>query len=109
MAVAWIFYLLFVFAGKSGESSNPDKAETAPTSTAVTETEQPMVEENLPSETAGNTDEANSPSQYADDVVVNRFISEFNNTYDDGIVDISMGNIRTKYYGYLILIFNKKL
>lgn len=75
-------------------------ARTAPIYTAVTETEQPMVEENQPSETASNTDEANSLGQYAEDVVVNRFISEVNNTYDDGIVDISKGNISTKYYGY---------
>lgn len=101
IAVAWIFYLLFIFAGKSGETSNPDKIDTAPASSAVTETEQPMVENNQSSESPDNTNDANSPSQYAEDAVVNRFITEFNNTYDDDIVDISKGNIRTKYYGYI--------
>lgn len=37
---------------------------------------------------------------YAEDEVVNRFITEFNSNSTYEITDISKGNIRTKYFGY---------
>ncbi len=37
---------------------------------------------------------------YAEDTVVNRFITEFNKNSAYEITDISKGNIRTKYFGY---------
>lgn len=37
---------------------------------------------------------------YAEDEVVNRFITEFNKNSAYEITDISKGNIRTKYFGY---------
>lgn len=37
---------------------------------------------------------------FAEDAVVNRFISEFNEKSQYAITEISKGNIRTKYFGY---------
>ena len=38
---------------------------------------------------------------YANDPVVNKFINEYNDAYEEDITDIEQGNIRTKYFGNL--------
>ncbi len=51
------------------------------------------------SEEITSTPEHKNEIKYADDVVVNRFISEFNSTSKYEFSDIRKGNIRTKYFG----------
>ena len=96
IAIAWIFYSLFVFAGQSSDSGETGHLSE---STNVTGSEQVVSGNSQGSETGGNLTETDDSSLYAEDIVVNRFITEFNNTYDDDIVEISKGNIRTKYFG----------
>ncbi len=84
LAVAWIIYFLI---GMSGGSSSSGGTGTIPSPTPATE---PTQTEALP--------EANDDT-YAEDPVVNRFITEFNAADDEDIFDISKGNIRTKYFG----------
>ena len=38
---------------------------------------------------------------YADDEIINEFITQFNNESKYDVVDISKGNIRIKYHGYI--------
>ena len=108
IAAAWIIYLLIGVAGGSRDSK---KTTEQPSTPAVVESSQTNSKETKESETTTVTEsktttvsEADSVKEavsYADDVVVNRFITEFNDAYSDDIHDISKGNIRTKYYGYV--------
>ena len=47
-----------------------------------------------------NKDETPTQTVYAEDTVVNRFITEFNNKSGYDFSDIRKGNIKTKYYAY---------
>lgn len=49
-----------------------------------------------------NTSKDENPTQtvYAEDTVVNRFITQFNNKSGYDFSDIRKGNIKTKYYAY---------
>lgn len=57
-------------------------------------------EEDVESEIVTESQSSEVMVIYAEDDVVNRFISEFNENSAYEITDISMGNIRTKYFGY---------
>lgn len=60
--------------------------------------------DNIENNTEGTTIPADTEDEktvFADDAVVNRFITEFNNMYDDDITNISQGNTRTRYFGYI--------
>ena len=48
----------------------------------------------------GTTNNDFSQPAYAEDIVVNRFIIEFNSISGHMLSDIEKGNIRTKYYAY---------
>lgn len=101
IAAAWGVYLFFGATGNSDTNSNNNIAGTLPSSSVITESENILLGDIQPSESASNADEMDNSLQYAQDVIVNRFITEFNNTYNDNIIDISKGNIRTKYYGQI--------
>ncbi len=116
IATTWIIYLLIGFAGRSGDSdkvpvqpSTPVVVESTQTDSkgtnvsetdAINDSKPSMVKESEPA-TNSEADSVKDVVSYADDVVVNRFITEFNDVYSDDIHDISKGNIRTKYYGYV--------
>ncbi len=108
IAAAWIVYLIIGFAGSSGDNTEKNTAEQPSSSIVETiPTEEATEQKNgTPVNTEDNsvqTEDApvEETVSFADDVVVNRFITEFNEAYDDDIHDISKGNIRTKYYGYI--------
>ena len=50
--------------------------------------------------TEANKNEQPSQPTYAEDTVVNRFITEFNNNSGYDFTDIRKGNIKTKYFAY---------
>ena len=89
IVIAWLLYLVIGFSGASDDS----KEKTNKQETSMQET---TMQETIDSEVS--TEE---PIIYAEDVVVNRFITEFNEAYENDIVDITKGNIRTKYFGYV--------
>ena len=100
IAAAWIVYLLIGVVGCLGDSSKP---KDRPSTSAVVESTQINIEsaERNETPTFTETDPDEEAVSYADDKVVNRFITEFNDAYIDDIHDISKGNISTKYYGYV--------
>ncbi len=100
IAAAWIVYLVIGIAGGSGDSSKPTEQPSTPAVVESTQTSSESTEESE-APTVTEADPVEEAVSYADDVVVNRFITEFNDAYSDDIHDISKGNIRTKYYGYV--------
>lgn len=97
--VTWILYLVIAIVGGSDDRNNTtikSAKETSQTST---------VEEFESSNISKDTNEVNKEDTsniiaYAEDKVVNKFITEFNSNSSFEITDISKGNIRTKYFGY---------
>jgi DNA-directed RNA polymerase subunit RPC12/RpoP len=89
IAIAWILYLVIVFAG--GGNKKNEKASSG----------------NSPVESAEATDSSKKGSEsgipevvYADeDKLINDFITEYNSVSKSPITDVTNGNIRTKYYG----------
>lgn len=94
IAVAWV---LFFVIGMSGNGKT-DATQTDNQSYNATV----QGDRTTDSTTESTTD--NQPTEeaviYAEDKVVNRFITEFNANSIYEISDISKGNIRTKYFGY---------
>lgn len=99
IAAAWIVYLIIGLSG----NSNDDTATTGNnTETIVSESETinddattNIVESQTDSEVVEQTE-----TNYADDEIVNKFISEFQEIAGYEMTDISKGNIRTKYFAY---------
>ena len=99
IAAAWIVYLII---GLSGNSNDNTATTGNNTETIVSENETinddvttNIVESQTDSEVVEQTE-----TNYADDEIVNRFISEFQEIAGYKMTDISKGNIRTKYFAY---------
>lgn len=87
IAVAWIMFFAIGMLGNS-ESDAPQ------TDISTSQGEQTT--------DASNTSTTETtPFVYAEDKVVNRFITEFNNNSIYEITNITKGNIRTKYFAYV--------
>lgn len=84
---AWVAYLLIALLGGNSDKTNEQKGETNTVSAT--------------SDVSTENDSVNEPEKltYADDEVVNKFISAFNAHSQYRFSDISNGNIRTKYFG----------
>ena len=97
IAVAWVLFLIIGMAGNS-ETDVPQ------TDTPLSHTESVQGDQTTDNTTENNgttsTDGTEETVIYAEDKVVNRFITEFNQNSAYEITDISKGNIRTKYFGY---------
>lgn len=76
IAIAWM--LFFAIAGSDGKSESD---------IAISKTDRNI--------------ESVQSNRYADDDAINNFIIEFNDVSPYEIKDISKGNIRTKYFGYV--------
>lgn len=91
----WVILLLVVSAVFTCAcGSQAKKAESSP---SPQKEEPAIIEEPIEPEAV----ETEAPYLYADDIVVNQFIGDFNSNSEYKINDISKGNIRTKYYGYI--------
>lgn len=93
IAVAW---LLFFVIGMSGNS----ETDVPQTDTPPSHTESVQGDQTTDNNDAISTDGTGETVIYAEDNIVNRFITEFNQNTAYEITDISKGNIRTKYFGY---------
>lgn len=93
IAVAWILFLVIGIAGNS-ETDVPQ------TDTPPSHTESVQGDQTTDNNDAISTDGTGETVIYAEDNIVNRFITEFNQNTAYEITDISKGNIRTKYFGY---------
>ena len=93
IAVAW---LLFFVIGMSGNS----ETDVPQTDTPPSHTESVQGDQTTDNNDATSTDGTGETVIYAEDNIVNRFITEFNQNTAYEITDISKGNIRTKYFGY---------
>jgi rubredoxin len=92
IAVAW---LLFLVMGSSGYIGADVPQTDAPSSYNET------VQGDQTTDNSSLDNQSNEvAATYAEDTVVNRFITEFNENSAYEITDISEGNIRTKYFGY---------
>lgn len=104
IAVAWILFIVIGLAGNS-ETDVP-QTDTPPSYTESVQEDQTTdnTTDNTIDNTEDNTTETSNtetaPIVYAEDEVVNRFITEVNGNSAYEITDISKGNIRTKYFGY---------
>ena len=100
IAAAW---LLFFVIGMSGNSKTDVPSQTE--SVGITETTDALPTDNTITEQPTDSTFTNDTTtedvvlSYAEDQVVNRFISEFNAQSAFEITDISKGNIKTKYFG----------
>lgn len=97
IAVAWVLFLVIGMAVNS-ETDVP-QTDTPPSYNETVQGDQTadnLTENNDTTSTDGTEDTV----IYAEDTVVNRFITEFNQNSAYEITDISKGNIRTKYFGY---------
>ena len=94
--VEWLLYFV-IFAP---EKQKPDSIDVEVTSEASTEeiVLDATVTEKIKTEEPEKPKDANIV--FANDEVVNRFITEFNAVSSFKITEISQGNIRTKYFGY---------
>lgn len=92
IAVAWIIFFAI------GMSGNNDTDTTTPDDSAHTESTH--IDQPTSNPTIDDNQTEDSGIIYADDIVVNRFITEFNENSSLEITDISKGNIQTKYFGY---------
>lgn len=92
IAVAWIIYLLIVLSGTSNNTNSVSNEDASAVSITSESQSNLQISNSIESNDAVST-------VFAEDYVVNRFISEFNNSQYE-ITKITKGNIRTKYYGY---------
>lgn len=92
--------LVVSFVGCSSSTAEISGNSEASTMTTedVTSTE-PQVTE-TPKENVDSTSKDETAVVYADDEVVNEFIIAYNKISDNDFIDISKGNIRTKYHAY---------
>lgn len=104
IAVAWV---LFFVIGMSGNSETDVPQTDTPLSynesvqgTQTTDTTTDSAVNNTEDNTTDTSSTETTPIVYAEDAVVNRFITEFNSISAFEITDVSKGNIRTKYFGY---------
>lgn len=104
IAIAW---LLFFVIGMSGNSeTDVPQTDTPPSYNETVQGDQEtdnttdVTIDTTDDSTTDTSDTETAPIVYAEDEVVNRFITEFNNNSVYEITDISKGNIRTKYFGY---------
>jgi ribosomal protein L40E len=97
IAVAWILYLIIALAGGSGDEENKtvETGDNVPSIVSSEDTTQNTTDnpENIDSSEGSET-------VFAEDTIVNRFITEFNDKSQYEITDITKGNIRTNYFGY---------
>ncbi|MEB5925402.1 hypothetical protein MXE74_02310 [Enterococcus faecalis] len=109
IAFIWIFVFAIGFLGENNNKTYSKLPDIIETTTTTQEKEQKKNKENTKKEdsskepktnsTTNNSTETNVKTVYAEDKVVNKFISEFNEKSPFKITNISKGNIRTKYYG----------
>lgn len=85
IAIAWIAYAIMLISGAS--SNKPAPIADAPETIISSPEETPSAEDDI-------------SNLYAEDDIVNRFITDYNATSRFEILDISKGNIRTKYFGH---------
>lgn len=97
IAVAWVLFLVIGMAGNS-ETDVP-QTDTPPSYNETVQGDQTADNLTENNDTT-STDGTEETVIYAEDNVVNRFITEFNQNSAYEITDISKGNIRTKYFGY---------
>ena len=96
IAAAWIAYLCIGYSNKSDKTADKPNAASEQISESVETVSNTEAEDSI----SNDADLSISENKYADDPVVNRFITEFNNKTPYEIAGISKGNIRTKYFGY---------
>ncbi|EKZ0110448.1 hypothetical protein IGK80_002325 [Enterococcus sp. DIV0609] len=109
IAFIWIFVFAIGFLGENNNKTYSKLPDIIETTTTTQEKEQKKNKENTKKEdsskepktnsTTNNSTETNIETVYAEDKVVNKFISEFNEKSPFKITNISKGNIRTKYHG----------
>lgn len=87
IVLAWIIYLIIAILSYNNKEKNSNN-------------EINTVNNDILIEDSSNEKTADTP-KYADDVVVNQFISDYNRISGTEITNIKNGNIRTKYFGYL--------
>lgn len=85
ITIAWIAYVIMLISGAS--SNKPTPVADKPESIISSPEEIPSSEDDI-------------PNLYAEDDIVNRFVTDYNATSRFEILDISKGNIRTKYFGH---------
>lgn len=95
IAVAWIVFLII---GLTAGDKETDVPQTDVSSYTESVQKEQATDNSIENETNNQATEA--LLVYAEDEVVNRFITEFNDNSTYEITDISKGNIRTKYFGY---------
>lgn len=79
------------------ESTSTQAQEASQSATTSEDNGESTVESK--SDSSETSPETTVEESYADDAVVNRFITDYNAYSSSPIVDIRQGNIRTKYYG----------
>lgn len=122
IAAAWIAYLCIgAFWGADESNNNSSNTNSNPVVTSAennsAEKETTKPKQNISPQTTTSTTSSETEMEdtattvsveskdnnivYAEDEVVNRFITEFNSSSSFEITDISKGNIRTKYFGHV--------
>lgn len=86
IAAAWLIFLVIAMSGSN--ETNVSSGD------GLLQTEDMSI-----TEAAGSTPAKDAAVYYAEDEMVNRFISDFNEQSDFEITDISKGNVKTKYFG----------
>jgi len=106
IAASWIIYLSIGMAREKQENQILNAADLSPAPIQVINTNTPNSVEGTDNTLSGETDEV----LYAEDDVVNKFITDYNSITSSPITDIKKGNIRTKYffttYGFNVEIIN---
>lgn len=97
----WTIVILLIF-GFGGHSNGEDSKELE--TPAIIETVPPIstdisYKQDIEIQTAIENTEIGEP-HYADDIIVNKFISEYNSISESGFTEIKQGNIKTKYFAY---------
>ena len=126
LIVTAVFWLVFLIIGAVGNRDTSKKEDSITAETAITiesdtnsttdevkeneiiesaekPAEKNIVEDNakeVPVEQSENKYAVESVTKYADDDIVNQFITDYNSISLYEMTDISKGNIKTKYFGY---------
>lgn len=105
IAAAWLLFFVIGVSGNSKTDVPPVDVPPQTESVGITETTDALPTDNTKTEQPTDSTFTNDTTaedvilSYAEDQVVNRFISDFNEKSSFEITDISKGNIRTKYFG----------
>ena len=101
IAVTVVLWLLIIIIGSTGNKDDSKTTDsTSSDATISVESDLDSKSDNITENLTQNEPEEDGANKYAEDDIVDRFITDYNAISQYQMTDIEKGNIRTKYFGH---------